>query len=249
MRLICFLILILTLSCGSSNDKNPHLKSGFGYVDVEGGEVWYGIIGEGDEPPYLYLHGGPGGRSIGGAYLNSISDSRPIILMDQLGSGLSTYHEDTTLLKVEKFVDQVKALTDELNLNEFYLTGHSWGTALALEYYLKYPEGVKGIVFNSPYFSTSIWVADSDTLITQLPDTIQQHIAIAEQTNTFETRSYQNAMRTFYQNFMIRSTDVNWDSIPGYELFNNSYVIWILAVIISYTTICGDRVNLVQQEH
>jgi len=212
------LILILTLSCGSSNDKNPHLKSGFGYVDVEGGEIWYGIIGEGDEPPYLYFHGGPGGKSIGGAYLNSISDSRPIILMDQLGSGLSTYHEDTLLLKVEKFVDQVKALTDE-----FYLTGHSWGTALALEYYLKYPEGVKGIVFNSPYFSTSIWVADSDTLITQLPDTTQVHIAIAEQTNTFETRSYQNAMRTFYQNFMIRSTEVNWDSIPGYELFNNSY--------------------------
>ena len=117
LRLLCFLILILTLSCGSSNDTNPHLKSGYGYVDVEGGEVWYGIIGEGDEPPYLYLHGGPGGKSIGGAYLNSISDSRPIILMDQLGSGLSTYHEDTTLLKVEKFVGQVKALIDELNLN------------------------------------------------------------------------------------------------------------------------------------
>jgi proline iminopeptidase len=30
-------------------------------------------------------------------------------------------------------------------------------------------------------------------------------------------------MRTFYQNFMIRSTDVNWDSIPGYKLFNNSF--------------------------
>jgi hypothetical protein len=56
-----------------------------------------------------------------------------------------------------------------------------------------------------------------------LPDTIHQHITSAEQTNTFETRSYQNAMRTFYQNFMIRSTDINWDSIPGYELFNNSF--------------------------
>ena len=148
MRLIYFFILILTLSCGSSNDINPNLKSGFGYVDVEGGEIWYGILGEGDHPPYLYLHGGPGGKSIGGTYLSAISDNRPIILMDQLGGGLSTYHEDTTLLKVEKFVDQVKALTDELNLNEFYLTGHSWGTALALEYYLKHPEGVKGIVFN-----------------------------------------------------------------------------------------------------
>ena len=156
LRLIYLFILFLTIACGSSNDTNPYLKSEFGYVEVKGGKIWYGILGEGVEAPYLYLHGGPGGKSEGGVYLNDISDERPIILMDQLGGGLSTYHEDTTLLQVDEFVEQVKALTDELNLNEFYLTGHSWGTALALEYYLKYPKGIKGIVFNSPYFSTSL---------------------------------------------------------------------------------------------
>lgn len=223
LRSIYFFILILTLCCGSLNGQNPYLKSGSGYVDVEGGKIWYGILGEGVKTPYLYLHGGPGGKSEGGIYLNDISDQRPVILLDQLGGGLSTYHEDTTLLKVDKFVDQVKAITDELNLNEFYLTGHSWGTALALEYYVQYPKGVKGIVFNSPYFSTSIWVADSDTLITQLPENIQRDIAIAEKTNAFETEAYQNAMMTFYENFMIRSTEVNWDSIPGYELFSPSF--------------------------
>ena len=67
-------------------------------------KIWYGILGEGDEPPYPYLHGGPGGKSKGGTYLNAISDNRPVILMDQLGSGLSTFHEDTSLLKVENFV-------------------------------------------------------------------------------------------------------------------------------------------------
>ena len=223
LRSTYFYILFLSLGCSLPNNQNTYLKSGYGYVDVEGGEIWYGILGEGNETPYLYLHGGPGGRSKGGIYLNDISDDRPVILMDQLGGGLSTFHEDTTLLKVDKFVEQVKALTDELKLNEFYLTGHSWGTALALEYYLRYPDGVKGIVFNSPYFSTSIWVADADTLITQLPITIQQDIAIAENTNLFETKTYQNAMSAFYKKFMIRSTDVNWDSIPGNELFNSSF--------------------------
>jgi proline iminopeptidase len=222
-REILFLIFALIYGCGSSSGQNPYLKSGYGYVEVEGGEIWYGILGEGDETPYLYLHGGPGGKSKGGIYLNDISDNRPVILMDQLGGGLSTFHQDTTLLKVDKFVQQVKALTDKLDLNEFYLTGHSWGTALALEYYIKHPEGVKGIVFNSPYFSTSIWVTDSDTLITQLSETIQQDIAIAEKTNAFETKAYQNAMMAFYDNFMIRSTDVNWDSIPGYEIFSSSF--------------------------
>jgi proline iminopeptidase len=222
-RSIYFFILFLTIGCGPSNSQNPYLKSVYDYVEVEGGKIWYGILGEGAEAPYLYLHGGPGGRSKGGIYLNEISDNRPVILMDQLGGGLSTYHEDTTLLKVDKFVEQVKALTDELNLNKFYLTGHSWGTALALEYYLKYPDGVKGIVFNSPYFSTPIWIADSDTLITQLPETIQQDIAIAEKTNSFKTKAYNNAMKAFYGNFMIRSAYVNWDSIPGYEIFSSSF--------------------------
>ena len=132
-REILFLIFALTYGCSSSIGQNPYLNSGYGYVEVEGGEIWYGILGEGDETPYLYLHGGPGGKSKGGIYLNDISDIRPVILMDQLGGGLSTFHEDTTLLKVDKFVQQVKALTDKLDLNEFYLTGHSWGTALALE--------------------------------------------------------------------------------------------------------------------
>lgn len=217
------LILVFFLGCGLLLGQNPYLKSGYGYVEVKGGKIWYGIMGEGDKTPYLYLHGGPGGKSEGGIYLNDISDERPVILMDQLGGGLSTYHEDTTLLSVDQFVEQVKALTDALNLDEFYLTGHSWGTTLALEYYVKYPEGVKGIVFNSPYFSTSIWVADADTLIAQLPDSIQRHIAIAEQTNTFETEEYYNSMMIFYENYMLRSTDVDWDNLPGYEVFDCSF--------------------------
>ena len=223
MLRVIYLTLILTLGCVSPKGKNPYLKSKYGYVDVEGGKVWYGILGEGAEPPYLYLHGGPGGKSQGGLYLNQISDKRPIILMDQLGGGLSTYHKDTTLLKVDKFVDQVKALVNELGLNEFYITGHSWGTALALEYYLKHPKGVKGIVFNSPYFSTTIWVNDCEILISQLADTIQQHIERAENANSFKTKAYQNAMIAFYERYMVRSKGVNWDTIPGYELFSTSF--------------------------
>ena len=220
---IFFSVLLLSINCGLLKCQNPYLKNGYGYVNVDGGKIWYGILGEGTKTPYLYLHGGPGGKSEGGIYLNGISDERPVILIDQLGGGLSTYHEDTTLLKVNKFVEQVKVITNELNLNEFYLTGHSWGAALALEYYLKHPEGIKGIVFNSPFFSTPIWVADCDTLITQLPKSTQYDIMVAEKTNTFETKSYQDAMIIFYKNFMIRSKDVNWETIPGYELFNSSF--------------------------
>lgn len=198
------------------------MRSGDGFVEVEGGRVWYGVMGEGNATPYLKLHGGPGGISRGGTYLMGMADERPVILMDQLGGGLSTYHEDTTLLTVGHFVEQVKALKEALNLNEFYLTGSSWGTALALEYYSTYPEGVKGIVFNSPYFSTSTWISDTDTLIATLPDSIQQAILIAEQTNSFGTESYSKAMDVFFENFIIR-TPISELNAPSYKIFNPSY--------------------------
>ncbi len=217
-----FLVVLAILSCQKNDTKNPYLKSGEGYAYVEGGKVWYGIMGEGDATPYLRLHGGPGGTSRGGLLLAGMTDDRPVILMDQLGSGLSTYHEDSTILTVEHFVEQVRAVKIALGLNEFYLTGGSWGTALALEYYTAYPEGVKGIVFNSPYFSTSTWISDTDTLISTLPDSTQKVIAIAEETNTFETRAYLEAMQVFYENFIVR-TPPGERKQPTYSLINPAY--------------------------
>ena len=222
MKRLAFLLLILSLGCQPLKKKNPYLTSGDGYVNVEGGKVWYGIMGEGDATPYLLLHGGPGATSRGGINLIDITDERPVILMDQLGGGLSTYHEDTTLLTVEHFVQQVRAIKEALNLNEFYLTGSSWGTALALEYYSEYPDGVKGIVFNSPYFSTSTWIADTDTLIATLPDSTAQAIKIAEQTNSFDTESYSKAMDVFFENFILR-TPTSELNTPSYKIFNPSY--------------------------
>ncbi|HTF20411.1 MAG TPA: proline iminopeptidase-family hydrolase, partial [Chryseolinea sp.] len=128
----------------------------------------------------------------------------------------SDHHEDTTLLTVNNFVEQVAALKAELGLKEFYLHGHSWGTALALEYYSKHPEGVKALVFNSPYFNTTIWKADADTLIMTLPDSVQAAIHTGEQTGDFESPSYQMANEVYAKNFGVRKTRLmsELDTVP-----------------------------------
>jgi proline iminopeptidase len=189
------LILFIAGCTPSEKTTNPYLKAKDGFIKVEGGKIWYGIMGEGNNTPLLYLHGGPGGKS--NFNLSEIADERPVIIFDQLGNGRSDHHKDTTLLKVHKLVEQVRAVKTALNLNEFYLSGGSWGTALALEYYNKYPEGIKGLIFNSPYFSTSIWTADADILIAALPDSIQSAIRIAEADSIFNTDSYANANKIF----------------------------------------------------
>ena len=89
-------------------------------------------MGEGEKTPLLLIHGGPGSTSRSFYQYSLIAEDRPIIMFDQLGSGRSDYHEDTSLLKVENFVAQVEALKKKLGLKEFYILGHSWGAALEL---------------------------------------------------------------------------------------------------------------------
>lgn len=220
-------ILTLSIASCSSPEKaeNPYLQTKDGFIKVEGGKIWYGIMGEGDRTPLMYLHGGPGGRS--SFNLSEIADERPVIIFDQLGNGRSDHHQDTTLLKVHKLVEQVRAVKTALNLNEFYLSGGSWGTALALEYYNKYPEGIKGLIFKSPYFSTAIWTADADTLIAALPDTIQRAIRTAEADSIFDTESYANANR-FFASQHGRRTAYKPHSYDTLEYESNRFVYYYM---------------------
>lgn len=182
------------------------LKEGEGKTNVHGGQIWYRVIGKGKGTPILMLHGGPGGTSRSFYQFESIGNDRPIILFDQLGSGRSDYHTDTRLLTIPFFIEQVKSIVTKLKLESFYLHGHSWGTALALEYYLQNPKGVKGIIFNSPYFSTKLWKKDADILIKTLPDSIQVAIANGEKTGDFNSAAYINANTVYAKNFGVRNS-------------------------------------------
>lgn len=199
------LLAFLIFSCEPTEKAdNPCLYNQDGFIEVEGGKIWYGIIGEGAKTPILQLHGGPGGYS--NFKLSELAKERPVTIFDQLGNGRSDHHHDTSLMKVPKLVEQVHAVKKALNLNEFYLSGHSWGTALALEYYNKYPEGIQALLFNSPYFSTELWTIDADSLIAGLPDSVQQIIRTAEADSSFNTEAYQMANTLFAKKHHTRTS-------------------------------------------
>ncbi len=188
------------ISCTS----HKTLKPIEGYLQVHGGKVWYKIVGEGDKTPILLLHGGPGVPSY---YLNplaALSKDRPIIFLDQLGCGRSDRITDTSLLSVESFVSQLEEIRQQLELTDFYLYGQSWGTMLATDYYLKHPEGIKGLILSSPSLSIPLWLRDADILIFSLPDSIQQAIRTNEKNKTYDAPEYQRAMRVYYENFLAR---------------------------------------------
>ena len=211
--LILLLVFILISGCR----YHPDLVPGEGYIKVEGGRIWYKILGEGNKTPLMLLHGGPGGTSWGLYPLAEISMDRPVIFFDQLGSGHSDIHYDTTLMTIQNFVEQVHQLKKALKLNQFYLYGHSWGTTLAFEYYLAYPEGIKALIFNSPMFSEPVWSSDADTLIRLLPDSIQFAIETAEIKGVYNLPGYRQAIDAYAKNYILRNSFINTDidSIPA----------------------------------
>lgn len=219
------LIALFVVSSLVGCESRKGLQPGEGYVAVKGGRVWYRVIGEGRGTPLLLTHGGPGGTSRSFYLFSPLGNDRPIILFDQLGSGRSDHHEDTTLMTVQSFVEQVHALKTELGLREFFLHGHSWGTALALEYYDQYPEGIQGIIFNSPYFNTRLWKADADSLIRTLPDSVQQAIREGEASGNFASPAYLMANELYAKNFGVRTSrrtsELDTAQAPGNSFIYN----------------------------
>lgn len=194
------------------------LSPGEGYVNVTGGKVWYRIVGGGTETPLILLHGGPGVPSY---YLNplaKLNKERPVIFFDQLGCGRSDDNKDTSLMKIDTFVEQFDQFIDTLGLKEFYIYGHSWGAMLGMDYYLKYPDKVKALIFASPCLSMSRWSDDCKELLKTLPDSIQSAIKINEKVGNYESEEYKNAMNVFFKHFMVKKMpmDANMDSTFTY---------------------------------
>ena len=151
-------------------------------VAVEGGKVWVrvnGTIGEG-ETPVIFIHGGPGGTHVNFGSLLSLADERPVILYDQLDSGMSDHPEDPANWKPQHFLAELEAIRKALGVERWHVIGHSWGSALALEYATRFPEHTASAVLSGTFLSTSHWITGTNLLIRDLPDDVAATIRACE---------------------------------------------------------------------
>ncbi len=201
------IILIVLLSC----EKRNEIKNGEGFVDVAGGKIWYSVTGQGNKTPILMLHGGPAGTSYYLNPLKGLGKDRPFITFDQLGCGRSDRITDTTLMTVDSYVEQTKKLLNHLGVEQFYLYGHSWGSILGTEYFLKYRDGVKGLILASPILSSKIWSTDADSLISTLPDTIS--VVLRNDVKNIEQDSValNSSLGSYFEKFGVRKRPLSPD--------------------------------------
>ena len=202
MRVLIILsaFLFSSLSCFSQN-----LSPREGFVNVEGGRIWYKIMGSGSKAPLLIIHGGPGGRGDCSfiAPFTVLSNDRPIIFYDQLGSGRSDRPTDSTLWELPRFVNEIDSLRAALGLKKLHIMGQSWGGTVLIEYLIsKKPKGIVSAIFASPLISTPVWMNDAKILLSQLPKNLQDTINKYEDLKEYNAPSYVAASDSFYARHM-----------------------------------------------
>ncbi len=161
--------------------------------------------------PILFLHGGPGSTHNSFEVLDDFSDydSRPIIMYDQYGCGLSSLglENDPSLYNKETWVDELIQVREQLKLDKVHIMGHSWGGMLAIIYMCDYnPKGVLSLTLSSTLASASLWDKETHRLLKYLNPEDQAAIKEAERTNDYSSKDFERA-NINYMKMFVRNLD------------------------------------------
>ena len=107
----------------------------------------------------MVVHGGGNGAEAWRQNAEALSGNYRVYIPDLPGFGRSDSVNDR--FRLWEFVDFVDNFTTALDLDDFYLIGHSIGGGIALHYALKFQKKVKGLVLISSWClgpETALWV-------------------------------------------------------------------------------------------
>src|SRR5260370_25391529 len=170
------------------------LREQEGFIPVGEYRIWYRIAGGGadhENIPLLALHGGPG---VPHDYIENLadlaSDTRRVILYDQLGCGRSDKPDDTSLCRVDRFVEELGIVRRELDLDRVHLLCQSWGGMLAIEYALTQPQGLISLILASTLSSMPMWTAEANSQRNKLPPGVRAPLLRHKTSGTTDDTEY-----------------------------------------------------------
>ena len=177
--------------------------------------VWTKRMGNNPKMKVLLLHGGPGGTH---EFFENFDGYLPnegieYIYYDQLDSYYSDKPNDSTLWTTEHFVEEVEQVRKALNLNKdnFYLLGQSWGGILAMEYALKYQDNLKGLIISNMMASILEYEKYAEVLGAQLPPEVYKEIKALEVAEDFSNPRYAElVMNNYYTEHILRKPLDEW---------------------------------------
>lgn len=178
--------------------------------------VWTKTIGNNPKTRVLLLSGGPG---ISHEYLECFESFLPgegieFIYYDQLGCGHSDNPADTSFWDLDRFVEEVEQVRKSLQLDKdnFYLLGHSWGGILAMQYALKYQQNMKGLIVSNMMSSCPDYGQYADEVLAlQMDKVVLDSIRTMEAAGEYTNPKYMNLlMNHYYQQHICRILIADW---------------------------------------
>lgn len=172
-------------------------KDRSGYLTWKHGRTWYRVIGDlkSKQTPVVVMHGGPGSSHLGVLTMAKLlnASGRPVILYDQIGCGSSTSlkSKPADFWTLELFEDELSRLIKHLKIGDRYiLAGASWGGMIALNYSVKRPKGLKGLILANSLPSSRLWVRETRKLVAKLPAKHRNAIYKYEKLEKYTNKEY-----------------------------------------------------------
>jgi proline iminopeptidase len=158
----------------------------------------------------LLLTGGPG---LSHEYVECFESFFPkeaieFIYYDQLGCGASEHPTDTALYNVPEAVKELEQVRIALHLDKsnLYLWGHSWGGILAMEYAVKHPQNLKGLIVSNMVSSATVFNKYvQNVLVKQMNPTVADSLMQMESNGDTDNPKYLNLItQHFYTKHICR---------------------------------------------
>ena len=116
------------------------------FVELRPGlTVHYRDEGPRDAPAIILLHGSNADLHTWDPWTAALTDRYRVIRFDQIGHGL-TGADPADNYEHSNFAEDVRRMADKLSLKRFVLAGNSMGGGIALDFALRHPERLDGLV-------------------------------------------------------------------------------------------------------
>lgn len=178
--------------------------------------VWTKTVGNNPKVKVLLLNGGPGATHEYFECFDSFlpAESIEYIYYDQIGCGNSDNPNDVAMWDLDRYVDEVEQVRKALNLDSenFYLLGHSWGGILAMQYALKYQKNMKGLIVSNMMSSCPDYSKYADEVLAkQMDPKIVSEIKNLEKNNQYTSPRYMELLiPNFYEKHILRLPEKDW---------------------------------------
>lgn len=114
-----------------------------GFIDIEGGKVYYQTEGEG--APLILIHAGVADSRMWDGQVAALAESFRVIRYDMRGFGQSKMIPGSF-----SYIEDLGHVLDHFDIEQANIAGISYGSSIALDFSLKYPERVKKLVMGAP---------------------------------------------------------------------------------------------------